>query len=103
MLELRSWGVYVQAYAGDLALLVNGDDMLWIRGMAQNWASEQEPQISSKKTKIVLFTLKLNSDLDFLSMNGSKLELSKEARLLGVTLDYKATWKPHIKGSWKDF
>ena len=29
-------------------------------------------------------------------MNGSKLELSKEARLLGVTLDSKLTWKPQI-------
>ena len=29
-------------------------------------------------------------------MNGSKLELSKEARLLGATLDSKLTWKPHI-------
>ena len=29
-------------------------------------------------------------------MNGSKLELSLEARLLGVALDSKLTWKPHI-------
>ena len=29
-------------------------------------------------------------------MNGSKLELSKEARLLRVTLNSKLTWKPHI-------
>ena len=29
-------------------------------------------------------------------MNGTKLELSNEARLLGVTLDSKLTWKPHI-------
>ena len=29
-------------------------------------------------------------------MNGSKLELSKEPRLLGVTLDSKSTWKQHI-------
>ena len=31
-------------------------------------------------------------------MNGSKLELFKEARLLDVILDGKLTWKPHITG-----
>ena len=84
-------------------MLVSGADMLWIRGMAQktiniaaNWASEQELQFSSKKTEIVLFTHKRNPDLDSLSMNGTKLELTKEARLLGVTLDSKLTWKPRI-------
>ena len=103
LLELRSRGFYVQAYADDLAILVTGADMLWIRGMAQkainiaaNWASEQELQFSSKKTEIVLFTHKRNPDLGSLTMNGSKLELSKEAKLLGVTLDSKLTWKPHI-------
>ena len=103
LLELRSRGVYVQAYADDLAVLVTGADMLWIRGMAQkainiatNWASEQELQFSSKKTEIILFTHKRNPDLGSLSMNGTKLELSKEARLLGVTLDSKLTWKPYI-------
>ena len=94
LLELRSRGFYVQAYADDLAILVTGADMLWIRGMAQkainiaaNWASEQELQFSSKKTEIVLFTHKRNPDLGSLTMNGLKLELSKEAKLLGVTLD----------------
>ena len=61
-----------------------------------NWASAQELQFSSKKTEIVLFTHKRNPDLESLSMNGSKLKLSKEARLLGVTLDSKLTWKAHI-------
>ena len=104
MLELRSSrGFYVQAYADDLAVFATGADMLWIRGMAQkainiaaNWASEQELQFSSKKTEIALFTHKRNPDLGFLSMDGSKLELSKEARLLGVALDSKLTWKPNI-------
>ena len=31
-----------------------------------------------------------------LMMNGTELKLSKQARLLGVTLDSKLTWKPHI-------
>ena len=103
LLELRSRGFYVQAYADDLAVLVTGADMLWIRGMAQkavniaeNCALEQELQFSCKKTEIVLFTHKRSLDLGSLSMNGTKLELSKEARLLGVTLDSKLTWKPHI-------
>ena len=50
-LELRSRGFYAQAYADDLAVLVAGADMLWIRSMAHkainiatNWASEQELQ-----------------------------------------------------------
>ena len=77
MLELRSRGFYVQAYADNLAVLVTGTNMLWIRGMAQNWASEQELQISSKKTEITLLTHKWNPDLDSLSINGSKLEISK--------------------------
>ena len=80
-------------------MLVTGADMLWVRSKAQNAiniaASEQELQFSSKKTEIVLFTHKRNLDLGSLSMNGSKLELLKEARLLGVILDNKLTWKPH--------
>ena len=89
MLELRSRGFYVQAYADDLAVLAPGADTFWTRGMAQkainiaaNWASEEELQFSSKKAKIVLFTHKRNPDLGSLPMNGSKL--FQEARLLGA-------------------
>ena len=103
MLELSSRGFYVQAYADDLAVLVTNADMLRIRDMAQkainiaaSWASEQELQFNSKKTEIVQFTHKRNPDLSFLSRNCSKLELSKEAKLLGATLDSKLTWKSHI-------
>ena len=103
LLELRSKRFYVQVYADDEAVLVTGADMLWISGMAQkainisaNWALEQELQFSSKKTEIVLFTYKRNPDLGSWLINGSKLELFKEAWLLGVTLDSKLTWKPYI-------
>ena len=64
--------------------------------IAANWTSEQELQFSRKKSEIVLFTHKRNPDVGSLSMNGSKLELSREARLLSVSLDSKLTWKPHI-------
>ena len=65
VLELRSKGFYVQACADDLAVLVTDADKLWIIGMAQNWASEQEQQISSNKTETVLFTHKRNPDWGF--------------------------------------
>ena len=103
MLELGSKGFYVQTYADDLEVLVTGADMLWITGMARkainiaaNGASEQELHFSSKKTDIVLSTHKRVPDLGSLSLNGLKLESSKEARLLGVTLDSKLAWKSHI-------
>ena len=68
--------------------------MLWIKGRAQkalniasNWAHNQELQFSSKKTEIVLFTNKRKPDFGTLRLNGRQLEISKEATLLGVTLD----------------
>ena len=103
VVALRSRVFYVQAFANDLTVLATGADTLWIRDMAQkainiaaNWASEQELQFSSKKTKIIQFTRKRNPDSGSLSMNGSKLKVSKKAKLLGVTLDSKLTQKTYI-------
>ena len=52
--------------------------------------------LAARKPRLYCSLHKRNPDLGSLSMNGTKLELSKEARLLGVTLDSKLTWKPHI-------
>ena len=66
-------GLYVQAYAADLAVLVTGAEMIWIRGIAQktiniaaNWALEQQLQFSTKKTKIVAVHLQIKSKFKFL-------------------------------------
>ena len=59
LLKLRSRGFYVQAYADDLAVLVTGADMLWIRGMAQtainiaeNCALEQSYNLAARKPRL---------------------------------------------------
>ena len=77
--------------------------MLWIKGRAQkalniasNWARNQELQFSNKKTEIVLFTSKRKPTFGTLRLNGCQLKISKEATLLGITLDSRLTWKPHI-------
>ena len=102
-MDLRNRGFHVQAYADDEAILVTGTNMMWIKGRAQkalniasNWALNQELQFSSKKTEIVLFTNKRRPAFGTLHLNGRQLEISKEATLLGLTLDSKLTWKPHI-------
>ena len=43
-----------------------------------------------------MFTHKRNLNLGSLSLNGPKLELFMKAKLLGVSLDNKLTWKRHI-------
>ena len=62
LVDLRNRGFDVQAYADDVAILDTGTNMLWIKGRAQkalniasNKAHNQELQLSSKKTEIVLF------------------------------------------------
>ena len=103
LVELHNRGFHIQAYADDLAVLVTGTDTSWIRGRAQKainiaaeWATKQELQFSSNKTEVVLFTHKRNPKIGTLRLNGQPLHLSKEAKLLGVTLDSKLTWKSHI-------
>ena len=102
LVDPRNRGFHVQAYADDVAISVTGTNMLWIKGRAQkalniasNWAHNQELQFSRKKTEIFLVTNKRKPAFGTLRLNGRQLEISKEATLLGVTLDSKLTWKSH--------
>ena len=52
--------------------------------------------LAARKPRLYCSLTNRIQTLGSLSMNGTKLELSNEARLLGVTLDSKLTWKPHI-------
>ena len=103
LVDLRNRDFHVQDYPDDVAILVTGTNMLWIKGrgqkalnIASNWAHNLELQFSSKKTEIVLFTNKRKPDFGTLRLNGRQLEISKEVTLLDVTLVSKLTWKPHI-------
>ena len=83
-------GFSCTSLSDDVAILVIGTNVLWIKGRAQkalniasNWALNQELQFSSKKTEIVFFTNKKKPDFETLRLNGHQLEISKEATLLG--------------------
>ena len=84
LVDLRNRGFHVHAYADDVAVMVTGTNMLWIKGrtqkalnIASNWAYSQELQFSSKKTEIVLFTNKRKPVFGTLRLNGRQLEISK--------------------------
>ena len=103
MVDLCNIGFPVRAYADDAAILVTGTNMLWIKGRAQkalniasNGAHNHELQFSRMKIEIALFTNKRKPAFGTSRLNKRQLEISKKATLLGVTLDSKLAWKPHI-------
>ena len=71
LVDLRNRDFDVQAYADDVAILITGTNMLWIKvraekplNIASSWAHNQELQFSSEKTEIVLFINKKKPDLE---------------------------------------
>lgn len=104
--EYEAQNIYAQAWADDLAPLAEGTDEVQVRRRAQKivdiaerWAHENEMQFSSSKTEVVVFTHRRKWEMRKLRVNGQLIEYSKSARLLGVTLDSKLTWKEHINKS----
>ena len=95
---------FLQAFADDLAILITGIDLYTIRNIAKThlkiidkWCIKNGVKISALKTKTVLFT---NPRKKYkyapIVLNTTKMELSEEAKYLGVTLDKHLRWAPHI-------
>lgn len=63
----------------------------------QNWFTVNNLVLNDKKTKCIRFVLPnvQGNDCDIL-LNGKKLEFVKETTFLGITVDEKLQWGPHI-------
>ena len=96
---------YLQAFADDLAILVEGDDLAVIHDRIQKsinsinrWCKNNGLNISSLKTKIIMFTWrrkwKLPKDL---LLDGKTIDLSHSTKFLGIHLDTKLNFNEHIK------
>jgi len=94
----------LQGFADDLLLLARGTDADTLRDVTQRsiyaieeWCRDNDLSLSHEKTHIIMFTRKQKWRLAGpFKVNGKKVELREATKFLGVTLDQKLTWTPHI-------
>ena len=95
---------FIQAFADDIAILIQGIDLSTIRNIAKiylktidKWCIKNGVKISALKTKTVLFTNPRKKNYYIpIELNNTKMTLSDEVRYLGVILDKHLRWAPHI-------
>ena len=101
--------VKVCGFADDAGLIVVGDEpttlayrMQQAIDKATSWGQQNGLHFSAVKTVAVLFTQKRKfQPPQPLFINGQELEYSDTVKYLGVTLDTKLTWRPHVKNKIK--
>ena len=96
---------FLQAFADDMAIIIPGIDPSTLCDIASKylsiidkWCLDNGVKLSELKTKIVLFRTKNRKfTLKPITVRGKILEINKEARFLGVTLDSYLNWSKHIE------
>jgi hypothetical protein len=94
----------LQGFADDLILTASGFDADTLRDVTQRslnaieeWCLDNDLTISTDKTHSVMFTRKQKWKLARpLVVHGKDLKLLESTKFLGITLDQKLTWTPHI-------
>ena len=96
---------YLQAFADDLVILTEGDDLPVIHERTQKsinsiskWCKHNGLNISSLKTKIIMFAWRRKWELpkDIL-LDGKTIKLSQLTKFVGIHLDTKLNFNGHIK------
>lgn len=96
----------ISLYADDTCLFYFGDDIASMARVAQKdlnslfaWFQCNLLTLNIAKTNYIIFSAKNKqiSQFDPLTINGEPLNQVKSEKYLGLTLDSRLTWKPHIK------
>ena len=94
---------YLQAFADDLVIFAEGNDTetIWQRTQKtiktiENWCNSKGLNISSLKTKTIMFTWNKKWSLRPIVVDGRAIVLSDSVKFLGVTLDCKINFNTHI-------
>ncbi len=104
LLKLNALGYTAQAYADDLAIVIQGKHLNTVADLMQgslrvvdSWCKTKVLSDNPEKTEVLLFTTKRKTEgVKRLEYQGVKLNLTREVKYLGVILD-KLTWKAHVR------
>jgi hypothetical protein len=104
---LKKTKTHCKAFADDGALITCNlklseamKDAQKAINVAVEWAKEMGVEFSVEKTVVMLFTKKRASSYKMptqLRLYVKEIPCSKTAKYLGITLDDKLSWRPHIK------
>jgi ribonuclease HI len=102
--RLNRSGVYAQGYADDICIMVAGKFQGTISELLQNalklterWCLDEDLSINPNKSVVVPFTTKrILNDLKCPRLFGKVISFSNEVKYLGIILDGKLSWTPHL-------
>lgn len=103
--QITVTGAHIQGFADDIAIMVRGkfvETVVEIMNARLKevcaWCNREGLRVNPEKTTILpISRLRNLTALSRLEMNGSKLRVSVTAKFLGVTLDQRLTWNPHLE------
>ena len=100
--ELERRGIFAQAFADDIVLVLDGDSATEVSTSAnaalahvQSWGVRNKLRFAPHKTCAMVVTNKRKYDTPRLSMAGVDIGMVKKMKLLGLTIDEKLTFNEH--------
>lgn len=107
LVKLNDSGMFTQGYSDDVASLISGDCISTVGDLMrtalkiiEKWCIENKLTMNPIKTKMILFSKRRiaeNSKVGDFTLFNKEVSLVSTVKYLGVILDNKLTWLPHLE------
>lgn len=94
---------HVQAFADDILVIASATTTAHLNDIVNNalkviakWGQDARMKFAAHKTQAIITTRKKNLDSPQFWMSGVRIPISERLKVLGLTLDHKMTFLPHI-------